>query len=293
MAGVLATSALPLLVASGVRIARSPRLEAVPCALFVASAIVASGSHNITLLWGSITFAVALVALRVALRRPLTVGRRRIGVARRAPRTRTVCERLVPAARGDVRTRHADRVRPDTSLEGFRRVQPSAEGPLSGTVIGRCRRNSPALYVEAPVWMLGWALGALALLWRRVTPALRRAAFVFVMVLAALLALILVESLYNALPRVLAQIQYPYRLNTYVALAIAGLVLIAVLATESAGGRVRRRLALALALATSITIATCVWQLFVPETGHHASRAGCARVSESGTGHVVQRRRLP
>ena len=74
----VATSALPLLVASGLRIARSPRLEAVPCALFVAAAIVASGSHNITLLWGSITFAVALVALRVALRRPLTVERRRI-----------------------------------------------------------------------------------------------------------------------------------------------------------------------------------------------------------------------
>ena len=287
----VATSALPLLVASGVRIARSPRLEAVPCALFVASAIVASGSHNITLLLGSITFAVALVALRVALRRPLTVERRRIGVARRAAGTRTVCERLVPPARGDVRTRHTDRVLPDTSLEGFGRVQPSADRPLSGpSWVGVA--DTPALYVEAPVWMLGWALGALALLWRRVTPALRRAAFVFVLVLAALLALILVESLYDALPRVLAQIQYPYRLNTYVALAIAGLVLIAVLTTENAVGRARRRLVLALAVATSITVATCAWQLFVPE--HGSSRPpGCPCVAELGTGHVVQRRLLP
>jgi hypothetical protein len=88
------------------------------------------------------------------------------------------------------------------------------------------------------------------------------------LVLAALLALILVESLYDALPRVLAQIQYPYRLSTYVALAIAGLVLIAVITTENAVGRARRRLALALAVATSITIATCAWQLFVPELSH-------------------------
>ena len=127
--------------------------------------------------------------------------------------------------------------------------------------------------------MLGWALGALALLWRRVTSALRRAAFVFVMVLAALLALILVESLSDALPRLLAQIQYPYRLNTYVALAIAGLVLITVMATENAGGRAQRRLALALALATSITLATCAWQLFFPATGHHDVHVQDALVS--------------
>ena len=217
----VATSALPLLVASGVRIARSPRLEAVPCALFVASAIVASGSHNITLLWGSITFAVALVALRVALRRPLTVERRRIAwlVALLGLALCANAWFLLPAVTYARDTQiSSNPILPWRASGEFnhpRRVLfPDRHGSVS--------RNTPALYVEAPVWMLGWALGALALLWRRVTPALRRAAFVFVMVLAALLALILVESLYDALPRVLAQIQYPYRLNTYVALAIAG-----------------------------------------------------------------------
>ena len=287
----VATSALPLLVASGVRIARSPRLEAVPCALFVASAIVASGSHNITLLLGSIIFAVALVALRVALRRPLTVERRRIAwlVALLGLALCANAWFLLPAVT----------YARDTQIASYPILPWRASGEFNHPRMvlfpdrhGSVSPDSPALYVEAPVWMLGWALGALALLWRRVTPPLRRAAFVFVLVLAALLALILVESLYDALPRVLAQIQYPYRLSTYVALAIAALVLVAVLATENAVGRARRRLALALAVATSITIATCAWQLFVPEL-ESSRRPGCARVSESGTGHVVQRRRLP
>ena len=263
----VATSALPLVVASGVRIARSPRLEAVPCALFVASAIVASGSHNITLLWGSIIFAVALVALRVALRRPLTVERRRIAwlVALLGLALCANAWFLLPAVTYARDTQIASYpILPWRASGEFNHPRmvlfPDRHGPVSP--------DTPAVYVEAPVWMLGWALGALALLWRRVTPALRRAAFVFVLLLAALLALILVESLYDALPRVLAQIQYPYRLSTYVALAIAGLVLIAVITTENAVGRARRRLALALAVATSITIATCAWQLFVPELSH-------------------------
>ena len=263
----VATSALPLVVASGVRIARSPRLEAVPCALFVASAIVASGSHNITLLWGSITFAVVLLALRIALRRPLSVGRRQIGWLA-VLLGLALCANawfLLPAVTYARDTQIASYpILPWRASSEFNHprtvIFPDRHGPVSP--------DTPAVYVEAPVWMLGWALGAVALLWHRVTPALRRAAFVFVLVLAALLALILVESLYDALPRVLAQIQYPYRLSTYVALAIAGLVLIAVITTENAVGRARRRLALALAVATSITIATCAWQLFVPELSH-------------------------
>ena len=264
----VATSALPLLVASGVRIARSPRLEAVPCALFVASAIVASGSHNITLLWGSITFAVVLLALRVALRRPLSVGRRQIGWL-------VVLLGLALCANAWFLLPAVTYAR-DTQIASYPILPWRASGEFNHPRMvlfpdrhGSVSRNTAALYVEAPVWMLGWALGALALLGRRVTPAFRRAAFVFVLVLAALLVLILVEPVYDALPRVLAQIQFAYRLNTYVALAIAALVLVAVLATENAVGRARRRLAVALALATSITIATCAWQLFFPATGHH------------------------
>lgn len=263
----VATSALPLMVASGLQIARSQRREAGPCALFAASAILASGSHNITLLWGSITFAVALVALRVALRKPLSVGRRQIawlvallGLA--------VCANawfLLPALI------HAG----DTQIADYPIIPWSATYELNTPrmVLSPLRHglpsseSTPALYVQAPVWLLAWALGALALLRRRVAPVLRRVAVAFAIILAALLALIFEEPLYDRLPRVLAQIQFPYRLNTYVALAIAGLVLVAVLATENAGRRVRRRLAVALALATSITIGFCAWQLFVPETG--------------------------
>ena len=65
----------------------------------------------------------------------------------------------------------------------------------------------------------------------------------------------------------LALIQIHYRLNTYVALLIAGLVLVAVLAIEELeAGRLRRLASGALVLAMSVTIGLCAWQLFVPDT---------------------------
>ena len=180
---LVATSALPLMVASGVRIAHSPHLEAVPCALFVASAILASGSHNITLLWGGVFRCRARRAARRATE--ATVGR-------------AAADRLACRASGLALCANAWFLLPaltyagDTQIAYYPILPWRASGEFNhprmvlfpDLVMGTVSpEGTPALYVEAPVLVLGWALGALALLWRRVTPALRRAAFVFVLVL--------------------------------------------------------------------------------------------------------------
>ena len=81
--------------------------------------------------------------------------------------------------------------------------------------------------------------------------------------LAALLALILVEALWIFVPGTLQMIQTPFRLNTYVALLVGGLLIAAVLAVEASGGRALR---VALGAVLAVSIGLCVWQLWVPET---------------------------
>jgi hypothetical protein len=77
----------------------------------------------------------------------------------------------------------------------------------------------------------------------------------------------MVEPVWNALPRTIQEIQFPFRLDTYVALLIAGLVITGALALQSSSaGRRRRGLAAGLGAAAAISCALCVWQLWVPNT---------------------------
>jgi hypothetical protein len=90
-------------------------------------------------------------------------------------------------------------------------------------------------------------------------------------VLAGLLVLITSSGAWSLLPTFFQQIQYAYRLQTYVALACAGLVLLGALAltrrAESGRAtRADRSLALGLGLAVAFGLALCVWQLWVPNT---------------------------
>src|SRR5881394_2192109 len=58
---------LPLLLACGWRLARAPRFELLPAVVGVAAAVVFAGSHNLSLLLGTVICGVALIGLRLAL----------------------------------------------------------------------------------------------------------------------------------------------------------------------------------------------------------------------------------
>lgn len=84
----------------------------------------------------------------------------------------------------------------------------------------------------------------------------------------------MIGPLWDLMPRTLREVQLPYRLNTFVALCTAGLVLIGVLAVQNTNNAHRRGLlSRALAGAIAISIALCVWQLWVPNTHGDVSYA--------------------
>jgi hypothetical protein len=75
-----------------------------------------------------------------------------------------------------------------------------------------------------------------------------------------------VAAVWNALPSFIRDAQFPYRLNTYVTLAIGGLVIITSLIWQRLPA-IRWRdnlLRVSLALVMGASFAACVWQLWVP-----------------------------
>jgi hypothetical protein len=266
----VAVSTIPLLIASATHLLRASRWTPLPVALFVVAAIYFTGSHNITLLWGSIVLVVSLAVLSAAL------GVRRVS---RSRALRLVALLALAAAV------NAWFLLPDVLYGG---QTAAGRGPFrwSATAFLNDPRvlfdplrtvpresSTPGLFVQVPDWFLAWALVAIAVLWRGASRNLRRAFLALTGILAALLVLITSSAPWDVLPFLLGRIQFAYRLNTYVALAVAGLVLVAAIAIQhrsecEENSRVRTiALHAALAVAAMVSVALCVWQLWIPATG--------------------------
>jgi hypothetical protein len=280
----IATSAFPLLAASGWRIVGSDRIEPLPAALFVASTIFFAGSHNVTLLLGSLFLIVTSVLLRVALGSALSPNSLR----------RLVCVAglFLLGVGVDAWFLVPDIAHGSLTQAGSGPIYPwSRTGALAtpGLVFNPLRSvpsasATPALYVQAPDWLLAWAIAAGAILWSQTRGRVRRAGLALVVVLVGTLVAYLSRGVWDGLPKIVRQVQFPYRLSTYVALCVAGLVLIMALALQRAPGPPRRRnraLAESLGLATAVSIALCVWQLWVPDTDFAYSYRDVRRIPDS------------
>jgi hypothetical protein len=284
----MATSMIPLLVASGWRLARAPRIELVPAVLFVLAAVFFAGSHNITLLFGSLSLLAALIVLRIALGSAVAavdLGRLLRIAGLLALAVAVDAWFLLP----DIAHERSTLISVDPIVSwhytSFFDTPAVLFDPLR-TVPHQS--SSPALYVQAPDWLLVWALVAGAILWSRAVPALRRAAAALLVLLAAFLIVIMVGPVWDHVPRTLREIQFPYRLNTYLDLTASALVLVAVLAVERAGpGRRGTWLRAALAGAITVSLALCVWQLWVPNT--HAALSYKDRDAALASTHLTPR----
>jgi hypothetical protein len=273
----IAVSALPLVLAASLRLVRG-RLSVGPVACLVAASVLFSGSHNITLLWAS-TLAVVALAVYSLLR----------GRSRELPWRRMLAVAgLIALGVGlngwfllpDISYAH------DTIISA-RNIAWSASGFFNtfGVIFDPLRMvpsqsGTPALYVQAPVLALVWGLLAAPLCWRY--RGLRAGVATALIVLAGVLVVIMSSSAWSLLPTAFQRAQDPYRLQTYVTLAIAGLVLVGALAlTRRADSgratRADRALALGLGLVVAFGVALCAWQLWVPNThvheGHFSSYA--------------------
>ena len=132
--------------------------------------------------------------------------------------------------------------------------------------------TTPALFVEAPFWFIGWSVlgGAALLLVSRRSRPLLRSWLMWTALLAAVLGLIMAKPLWSAMPRPLVFIQFPYRLSAYVAFSVAALTGTTLLMVQRENGSERSRslafLKVSLDLVVALSLASCVWQLWVPDT---------------------------
>jgi hypothetical protein len=266
----MATAVLSPLIASGVHLARTRSWRAPPVLVFVVSTVIFTGSHNITLVWGTTILALTLLIMWLAFGAPRRLPYRRmamvagLGIAATLVNAWFLLPNLAYGNDVVIGSTHPDSVGatffdvPSVLLDPLRYV------PSQST--------TPALYVQAPDWFLAWGLAAGALLlWRRsATRGLRRAWIGAAVLVALLLGMIMVEPFWSIVPFPFKEIQFVYRLNSYLFYAVAGLVLVGALALQrsaSAGPqRTVKGLRFALVGACAISLGLCVWQLWIPNT---------------------------
>ncbi len=272
----MAVSSIAPLIASGMCLVRAGRWRPFPITVFVLSVVIFSGSHNITLVWGPTLGGLALIVTWLALGVPIRLPYRRLamlaglGIAGLlvngwfllpdiAYETFTVAHSIA-AGSGEKVWIATDYFNiPSIVLDPFRSV-PS----LSST---------PSLYIQTPDWFLAWGLLAgVLLVWRRsVNRALRGVWVGAVVMVTLLLCMILVEQFWSIISFPYNEIQFPLRLCSYVAYAVAWLVLAGVLLLQRVadkGGKRYTVLGLRITLigACAISLGLCAWQLWVPET---------------------------
>jgi hypothetical protein len=261
----IATSTIPLMLAAGWRLARAAELEVMPAALFVIAAVLFAGSHTLSLLLGSIVLVAVLVCLRVTLGARVGAVDVSRGVqifALFALGVAVDAWFLLPTVLNGSTTQIAH--------YGAWSWKHTASFNTPGMLFNPLRavpakQGLHAFFVQAPEWFLLWVVGVGAHLRSR-TARLGRVALGLALVLLALLALIMVGPLWDAIP-LTGVVQFPYRLNTYVAFVAAALVLVSVLAVEAqAASRMRVGMAAGLGCAIAISVGLCLWQLWVPDT---------------------------
>jgi hypothetical protein len=222
----VATSSIPLLVASAVALLRSERWGLGPVAAFALSVVVFTGSHNITLLYGSMFLVLlALGALAAFGRSALPPGRRVLQLAGLALLSAAVnFWFLLPDLAYERHTVIAHSFTSPPTIKGgtppLLILDPFRHSPVKG---------DPTFDMQLPTLALLWAAAALAVCWGRLAMGWRRMAIALALITLPFLALLFVHPLWHAVPHILWSIQFPYRLVTYPTYCAVGLVMIALL----------------------------------------------------------------
>jgi hypothetical protein len=262
----MATSMLPLVIASALRVVRG-RPRVAPAVCLVAATVVFSGSHNITLLLGVTLTVLALVVYWLVSGRSRELPWRRMAGAAGLIALGVGLNGwfLVP----DVGFSHDTLISTDIIPWSATTIYNAAGLIFDPLRSAPPNPEAPALFVQMPVIALAWGLLAIPLGWRY--KRLRAGAVTGLAMVVGLLVVIMSEGVYSRLPKLFQEIEFPYRLQTYVVLACAALVLLGVLALtrRAQNGRATgadRVLAIGLAVTLAFGVALCAWQMWVPNT---------------------------
>lgn len=268
-------SSLAPLVASGVHLVRVDTWRTFPMGVFIASTILFTAGHNITLLWGTAIGLVTLLVMWLAQGAPFGLPYRRLAMLGGLGLVGSLINAwyLLPDVAYATKVAIGHSAPSASSLWEHTR-----EFNLPRVVLDPLRRvpggsSTPALYVQAPDWFIAWGLvAAVLLLWRgALSSSIRRSWVVAIVVLVLLMGMLLVKPVWQFVAYPFNEIQNPYRLSSFIFYAVAGLVLVGALALQDIAARagplrVLRGLRVALVAAIGVSIALCLWQLWVPNT---------------------------
>jgi hypothetical protein len=284
---LMALSAIPFLIAALAAAATARRLTAGHLLAVALGVFVFTGSHNITLLYGTIFLALlAIVVLgafgrsqlsRLHLRRvPAVFAAAAIGGGLNAW---YLLADLKYATNTAVSSHDQYGVRFALNqwrllLDPLRPSDPS----LSGT--------SHDVRVSLPLLFATWAIAVAVLAWRQVDGVARRLVVLLAGIAALYTYLIVSPAPWRFFPRILYNIQFPLRLHSYVLLATALLVMVVLVSQARANEAVRRATGVVLTVIAVFTVGAATWQAWaVPSTYH--TTAGGNRVELSAPSNLA------
>jgi hypothetical protein len=269
----LAVSVMPLMIASGLAVLRDDQLRLLPAAALAGSSIVFFGSHLLTVIWGSSVLALVGVAILACV----PDARRSIGWSNAlrvlglvVPALLVSAWFLLPTAAYESKTVIAQ------SYPIFRRLLRHSMYTVAVRhlfTLSRARASGTIVTTALPVLAIAWVLAGIGIAVR----ARRHGTWMrLLLVLCAASALLLIvmthAGLILALPRIYATLQFSFRLESYVLLAIAGAVL-AVLVVNRDGDRASRYWTWTLVPVLVVSIVGAVQQADAHPSGRSRSLA--------------------
>jgi hypothetical protein len=235
-------SMIPLLIASGLSVLCTERLQIWPALALAASGILFFGSHNLTLVWGSTALALtgAAVVVWVPEARRWLTPRRVLRVAGLLiPALLVSAWFLLPAIAYQAHTEIGSR------YLHWRLVLKAAMYMVSAhnlfTISRASFKPGADFALSLPILAMVWSLASICVFgWRR---SLRGPWAKVLLICAAMMVLAIVVMTHAAIILALGQpyamLQYSYRLESYVLLDVSGTVLAALALAQQSSPRMR------------------------------------------------------
>jgi hypothetical protein len=238
----MGVSMIPLSIAAGLSVLRADRLHPWPALALAGSSTVFFGSHSLTLVWGgTLTVAVGIViVIAVPQARREVTGAGAIRVASLViPALLVNAWFLYPTIAYEATTDIAN------AYQDWRVLLRSSQDLVSMHHLFTLSRMTatgpgPDFVLTLPVLTIGWLLVSVVIfLVKGVVAVWTRVLLICVGIAVVIIVLMTNTGLILVLPRAYSTLQFSYRLESYILLALSGAVLAALMLSERAGHRLR------------------------------------------------------
>ncbi len=240
-AQTIAFGALLLGLAAAVSILRADRLRPLPALAFAVAVVLYTGSHNLTLVWGTtVLLIVGVVAFTIipSLRSLITrQGLLRLAVVA-VPAVLVNAWFLLPAIAYQSHTLIASDV---TAAHNMLRstIDGTTPGHLFSLGRERVAPDYPRFAWQLPILVTAWIVAGLLIMRPKRNSPWLRAAVLLLVVAVGTWALMTRSSIVLGLPHPYDMLQNPFRLEAYINLAISGALIATLVLTHRAGPRRR------------------------------------------------------